>query len=321
MNQNNDIFTRLKNPTVIAAGIAVLLLIIGELRAPGFASFSQIINMLTVAAFLGIVAAGQNLVVLSGRGGIDLSVGKVVTLGAILGGAIANGSDSGVVPAFAAVMIATFSVGLLNGIGVTLIRIPPLIMTLSMGIVIESISRFITGGLAVKGATPFMLKVVTGRFFGVPGIVFIWIIFTILFILFQNNSRYGMSLYTMGSNSDAARLSGLNVKWIRILTYGLSSMLAGLAGFLYLGYLGSIYNISLGNKYNLASVVAVVVGGVSLAGGKGGYLGVAVGCILLQFLESFLTVQSIPPWGREIIMGITLLVLLTAYARETKLRQ
>ncbi|MBF9017443.1 MULTISPECIES: ABC transporter permease [unclassified Oceanispirochaeta] len=318
---SNNILSRLKNPTVIAAGIAVLLLIIGEMRAPGFASFSQIINMLTVASFLGIVAAGQNLVVLSGEGGIDLSVGKVVTLGAIIGGAIANGMDSGVLTAFAVVMIATFSVGLLNGIGVTLIGIPPLIMTLSMGIVVESISRFITGGLAVKGATPFMLMVVTGRFLGIPGIVYIWILFTILFILFQRNSQFGMSLYTMGSNSKAARLSGVNVKWIRILTYGLSSMLAGLAGFLYLGYLGSIYNISLGNKYNLSSVVAVVVGGVSLAGGKGGYLGVAVGCILLQFLESFLTVQSIPPWGREIVMGITLLVLLTAYARETKLRQ
>jgi len=312
---------RLKNPTIIAAGIAVLLLIVGELRAPGFARFSQIINMMTVAAFLGFVAAGQNLVVLAGKGGIDLSVGKVVTLGAILGGVIANGMDSGLPLAFIVVIAVTFSVGILNGIGVTLIGIPPLIMTLSMGIVIESISRFLTGGIVVKGATPFMLSLVTGRFLGIPGIVYIWLIFTVLIILFQNNTRFGMSLYSMGTNDNAARLSGVNVKWLRILTYGLSSMLAGLAGFLYLGYLGTIYNISLGNKYNLTSVVAVVVGGVSLAGGKGGYLGVAVGCVMLQFLESFLTVQSIPPWGREVIMGITLLVLLTAYAREKKLQQ
>jgi len=312
---------RLKNPTIIAAGIAALLLIVGELRAPGFAKFSQIINMMTVAAFLGFVAAGQNLVVLSGKGGIDLSVGKVVTLGAILGGVIANGMDSGLPLAFVAVIAVTFTVGILNGIGVTLIGIPPLIMTLSMGIVIESISRFLTGGIVVKGATPFMLSLVTSRFLGIPGIVYIWVIFTVLIILFQNNTRFGMSLYSMGTNDNAARLSGINVKWLRILTYGLSSMLAGLAGFLYLGYLGTIYNISLGNKYNLTSVVAVVVGGVSLAGGKGGYLGVAVGCVMLQFLDSFLTVQSIPPWGREVIMGITLLVLLTAYAREKKLQQ
>ncbi len=311
----------LKNPTAIAAGIAILILIAGELRSPGFARFSQIINMFTVAAFLGIVAAGQNLVVVSGKGGIDLSVGKMVTLGAILGGTIANGMDSGVVLAFFAVVIVTFLVGILNGVGVTLIGIPPLIMTLSMGIVVESMSRFMTGGLSVKGATPIMSTIITGRFLGVPGIIYIWIIFTIFMILFQNNTRFGMSLYNMGNNDEAARLSGLNVTWLRITTYGLSSMFAGLAGFLYLGYLGSIYNISLGNKYNLASVVAVVVGGVSLAGGKGGYLGVAVGCILLQFMESFLTVQSIPSWGREVIMGITLLVLLTAYAREKKIRQ
>ena len=311
----------LKKPTAIATGIAILLLIVGEIRSPGFANFSQIINMLTVAAFLGFVAAGQNLVVLSGKGGIDLSVGKMVTLGAILGGTIANGMDSGVILAFSVVVIVTFSIGILNGIGVTLIGIPPLIMTLSMGIIVESISRFVTGGLLVKGATPIMSTIVTGRFLGIPGIIYIWIIFTVLVILFQKNTRFGMSLYTMGNNDQAARLSGLNVRWIRITTYGLSSMLAGLAGFFYLGYLGSIYNISLGNKYNLASVVAVVVGGVSLSGGKGGYLGVAVGCILLQFLESFLTVQSIPSWGREVVMGITLLVLLTAYAREKKLKQ
>ncbi len=321
MKNLKPVLIYVKNPTVIATGIALLLLVVGEFRAPGFAKFSQIINMLTVASFLGIVAAGQNLVVLSGKGVIDLSVGKMVTLGAILGGAIANGMDSGVVLAFMVVMIVTFSVGILNGIGVTLIGIPPLIMTLSMGIVVESMSRFVTGGLAVKGATPIMSTIVTGRFLDIPGIIYIWIVFTVLMIFFQNNTRFGMSLYNMGNNDEAARLSGLNVTWLRITTYGLSSMLAGLAGFFYLGYLGSIYNISLGNKYTLASVVAVVVGGVSLSGGKGGYLGVAVGCILLQFLESFLTVQSIPPWGREVIMGVTLLVLLTAYAREKKLRQ
>jgi ribose transport system permease protein len=183
------------------------------------------------------------------------------------------------------------------------------------------VSRFLTGGLAVKGATPMMATVVTGRFLGIPGIIYIWIIFAFIIIFIQKNTRYGINLYAMGANDEAARLSGVNVKGLRILTYGLSSALAGLGGFLYLGYLGSIYNITLGNKYTLASIVAVVVGGVSLAGGKGGYLGVAVGCVLLQFLESFLTVQSIPPWGRDVILGTTLLVLLTAYAREAKLRQ
>ena len=311
----------LKRPVAAAAGISILILIVGEISVRGFAGFSQIVNMLTVAAFLGVSAAGQNLVVLSGKGGIDLSIGKVVTLGAVMGGTIANGADAAVPRAFIAVLASAFSVGIFNGIGVTLIGIPPLIMTLSMGIVVESVSRFLTGGVAVKGATPLMAAIVTGRFLGIPGIVYIWIAFSIAVIHVQENTRFGMNLYALGANEKAARLSGINVRQLRILSYGLSSMLAGLAGFLYLGYLGSVYNISLGNKYNLASIVAVVVGGVSLAGGKGGYLGVAVGCILLQFLESFLNVHSIAPWGREVIMGITLLVLLTAYAREEKLRQ
>ena len=315
------LLNRLKQPAAVAAGISILILIVGEISVRGFAGFSQIVNMLTVAAFLGVAAAGQNMVVLSGKGGIDLSIGKVVTLGAIMGGTIANGTDAAVPQAFIAVLASAFSVGILNGIGVTLIGIPPLIMTLSMGIVIESVSRFLTGGVAVKGAPPLMAAIVTGRFLGIPGIIYIWMIFSAAVIHIQRNTRFGMNLYALGANQEAARLSGVNVRRLRILSYGLASMQAGLAGFLYLGYLGSVYNISLGNKYNLASIVAVVVGGVSLAGGKGGYLGVAAGCILLQFLESFLNVHSIRPWGREVIMGITLLVLLTAYAREEKLRQ
>lgn len=309
------------SPVAIAAIATVLLLTIGQIVSPGFASFTQITNMLTVAAFLGIVAAGQALVVIAGGSGIDLSVGKMVTLGAIVGGAVMNGADARIVPAVLAVLLVTALLGLLNGTGVAYLGIPPLVMTLGMSIVVAAISQFITGGVPVEGASDALRTIVVGRLFGLPGILYWWLAFGIVVVLVLRNTRYGSTLYALGANTDAAFLSGVRVRATRAITYAVCAAIAGTAGFLYLGFVGSVYNITLGDQYMLGSIVAVVVGGVSLSGGVGGYVGVAVGAMLLQVLESVLTTVNIPQYGREIFFALALLVLLFAYARDRRLRQ
>lgn len=121
-----------RQPIVVALVLIVLLLYLGEALSPGFATGGQILRLLIVASLLGIVAAGQNVVILGGREGIDLSVGGVVSLSAILAGNVMNGADGGILPAVAACLAAGAFFGLLNGLGVTLLRIPPLVMTLGM---------------------------------------------------------------------------------------------------------------------------------------------------------------------------------------------
>ena len=320
-----NLYSRLRgaslDPTVLAAAATVLLLAIGQLVSPGFASVPQIVNMLTVAAFLGIVAAGQTLVVVGGGSGIDLSVGKVVTLGAIVGGAVMNGNDARIVVALLIVVVVTFAVGLVNGTGIAYLGIPPLVMTLGMSIVVAAISQFITGGVPVEGAPDALTSLVVGRVAGIPGILVWWALLAVMVVFTLRNTSYGMRLYAMGANTRAAFLSGVHVRPTRAITYGLCAATAGVAGFLYLGYVGSVYNVTLGDKYMLSSVVAVVIGGVSLAGGTGGYVGVVVGAVLLQVLESVLITVNIDQWGRNIIFGVVLLLLLLAYGREKRLRQ
>jgi len=318
--KNTFLVDKINSPVGLAFIISILLLIIGQIVSPGFATLEQIINLLIVASFLGIVAGGQTLVIMSGNSGIDLSVGNVVTMGAIIGGALIKEQNENVLLGLIVVLAITFIVGLLNGIGSTYFNIPPLIMTLSMGIIVQAISKFITGGVPVGGAAPVLRNMVIGRFLGIPGILYIWLAFSILIIIILRNSNYGLYLLSVGANDKAAYLSGVPVKLIRILTYGFGSMIAGASGFFYLGYLGSVYNITLGDKYTLPSIIAVVIGGTSLAGGSGGYIGTIAGAIVLQILESILITINIEQFGRNIIFGLVLLGLMFSYARGKKLR-
>lgn len=318
--KNTFLIDKINNPVGLAFIISILLLIIGQIVSPGFATLKQIINLLIVASFLGIVAGGQTLVIMSGNSGIDLSVGNVVTMGAIIGGALIKEQNENVLLGLIVVLAITFIVGLLNGIGSTYFNIPPLIMTLSMGIIVQAISKFITGGVPVGGAASILRNMVIGRFLGIPGILYIWLAFSILIIIILRNSTYGIYLLSVGANDKAAYLSGVPVRLIRILTYGFSSMIAGASGFFYLGYLGSVYNITLGDKYTLPSIIAVVIGGTSLAGGNGGYIGTIAGAIVLQILESILITLNIEQFGRNIIFGLVLLGLMFSYGRGKKLR-
>ncbi len=318
--KNTFLIDKINNPVSLAFIISMLLLIIGQIVSPGFATLKQIINLLIVASFLGIVAGGQTLVIMSGNSGIDLSVGNVVTMGAIIGGALIKEQNENVLLGLIVVLAITFIVGLLNGIGSTYFNIPPLIMTLSMGIIVQAISKFITGGVPVGGAASILRNMVIGRFLGIPGILYIWLAFSILIIIILRNSTYGIYLLSVGANDKAAYLSGVPVRLIRILTYGFSSMIAGASGFFYLGYLGSVYNITLGDKYTLPSIIAVVIGGTSLAGGNGGYVGTIAGAIVLQILESILITINIEQFGRNIIFGLVLLGLMFSYGRGKKLR-
>ncbi len=307
-------------PVVLAFLLSLLLLLFGEILSPGFASYSQILNILVVSSFLGMVAGGQNLVIINGRGSIDLSVGQVMTLGAIIGGNIVDGANDYMLLAVLAVIGVSFSIGVLNGIGSTTFNIPPLVMTLGMGGVVKGLILFLTRGAQVGTASPFLESLVSGRwFFGIPGVLFVWAAFTALMIYLLRNTRYGISLFAIGANEPAARLSGVAVNRMKVVTFGLSGMIAGLTGFIMLGFTKTVY-ASMGDWYNLPSVIAVVIGGTALSGGIGGYGGTVAGAIVLILLRSVLTTLSMPEFGRQIIFGVVLIALMFAYGRQKKLR-
>ncbi len=310
----------IRQPLVIALVLIVALLALGEALSPGFASPQQILRLLIVAALLGIVAAGQNLVILGGREGIDLSVGGVVSLSAVLAGNLMAGSDGGILPALAVCLAVGALFGAINGMGVTLLRIPPLVMTLGMLGVLQGLLVVIRQGIPSGRAAPALAEFVTRPFLlGLPGIIWLWIVIGIAMAFLLRRTVFGYRVYAIGSNEQAAALAGVPVKTIRISLFMLSGAFAALAGFSLIGYAGVSF-ANVGELYMLPSIIAVVLGGTPLSGGKGGYTGTMAGAVLLVILQSILTTINIDESGRQMIFGVTLLMLMMFYGRGRAMR-
>lgn len=310
----------LADPLTLAALAAVLLLVAGEILSPGFARGSQVTSLLTVAAILGIVAAGQNLVILGGREGIDLSVGAQISLGAVLAGNVMDGSNSAIPLAILVGAGVPFLIGVVNGCGVTFLRIPPLVMTLGMTAVIQGGLVVYSQGVPSGNAAPMLAGFVNRPLaLGIPGILVVWLAIALAMLFVLRRTSFGFALYAIGSNERAAALTGIPVARVRVLLYGLSGLFAGLTGLCVIGYTGTSF-ISVGDQYVLPSIIAVVIGGTSLAGGAGGYLGTVAGAIVLTLLQSILITLNLDVWARQIIFGLTLLGLLLLYGRQAALR-
>ena len=310
----------LKRPLVVALILIVALLAFGEALSPGFASPTQILRLLIVASVMGIVAAGQNLVILGGREGIDLSVGGIVSLAAIVAGNVMNGADGGILPAVLAAIAVGALVGMFNGLGITLLRIPPLVMTLGMLGVLQGLLVVIRNGMPSGQAAPALARFVTQPFlFGLPGIIWLWIAIGLFIAFLLKRTVFGYRIYAIGSNEQAAYMAGVPVKTIRVGLFMLSGAFAALAGFCLLGYSGSSF-ANVGEQYMLPSIIAVVLGGTPLAGGKGDYTGTMAGAVLLVVLQSILTTIHIDESGRQMVFGATLLVLMLFYGRGRAMR-
>lgn len=308
------------DPIVIAAAVAVAIVVVGQLIAPGFAAYDQVVGMLRVASFLGIMAIGQTIVILSGGDGIDLSVGKTATFSAIVAARIMDGSDANLALGVLAALAVGAGIGLLNGLGVALLRIPPFVMTLGMTGVVAGLALAYTGGAAAGRSAPGLTALVNTRGIAdVPGVIYVWIVLIIAVTWMLRRSVTGWNLYGVGANRVAARLSGLPVRRNVVLAYVASGIFAGLGGVLLLGYTESVF-LNLADSYTLPTVAAVIIGGTLAVGGVGGYLGTAIGAIVLTFLTSLLSTMNMPESWRMITRGLVLLVLLSLYGRQRKLR-
>ena len=310
----------LKNPVLIALVITILLIVVGQIVSPGFGSYNQVLAMLRVASFLGFIAIGQTIVILSGGDGIDLSVGKVATLGAIVASKIMEGSNDNLVLGILIPLAVGCAIGFFNGLGILLLRIPPFVMTLGMSGVVTGLILAYTGGVAGGRSAPALTALVNGRWlFNIPGVLYLWVIATILVTIFLRRTWTGWNIFAVGANRTAARLSGIPVTRTVLLSYVLSGFFAVMGGLMLLGYTETVF-LNLADNLTLPSVAAVVIGGTLVAGGIGGYVGSAIGAVLLTVLSSFLTTINMPESGRIIINGAVLILLLAVYGRQRKLR-
>jgi ribose transport system permease protein len=316
------------SPPVAALLLAVVLFVLSGLLPNGFGSDldvarAQATNIVRLAVFLGVIAAGQTLVIISGGEGIDLSAGSVVTLTAILTYILVNGMNERVLPALFAAFAVGALVGLINGVGITFLRVSPFVMTLGMAGVVTGAIIVITHGSVTGKVAPIMTRLIARPLspsLQIPNAILIWILFGILMWLLLERTTFGRNLFAIGVNRITARLSGVNVTGMNLLTYSLAGALAGFGGFLLVGNTGVVH-LQLGQPFLFPSIAAVAVGGTLLSGGKGSYWGTMAGAIILTLITSLLTTMQMPESVRQMVLGGTLLILISIYGRQRALRQ
>lgn len=314
------------SPPLAAVLLAIVLFLLSGFLPNGFGgnldvATAQAINIVRLSVFLGVIAAGQTLVIISGGEGIDLSTGAVVTLTAILTYTIVNGKNEQVLPALLAVLAAGGLIGLVNGAGVAFLGVSPLVMTLGMAGVVSGLILVMTQGNVSGAVAPIMTQLIARPVLpGIPGAILIWAVFAALMWLLLERTAFGKSLFAIGTNRTTARLSGINVTGMVIGTYALSGMLAGLGGFLVVGNTGVVH-IRIGDPFLFPSIAAVAVGGTLLTGGKGSYFGTMAGALVLTLMTSLLTTMQMQDSVRRMVLGATLLAMIAIYGRQRGFRQ
>jgi ribose transport system permease protein len=306
--------SRLVKSDIAKVYLVLVLLYLGSaILQPNYFSGDHIMQTLVSASFLGIIAMGQTLVILTG--GIDLSVAFMMNLGAALMTQIT--SSSGSLLAVGAVVCVGLAAGIANGLGVAYLRISPLIMTLAMNSILMSATLVYTEGTP-KGLTPAWLKeLVTTSVAGIRWVVAVWVVLAAGLELVLRRTAFGRSIYATGNNPRVAYLSGINSGRVLVGAYALSGLFAALGGMLMTGITGLSY-LGMGNEYQLMSVTAVVIGGGSILGGKGSYAGSAAGAVIIFIVTSILTAFNIAEAGRKVIYGLIIIVVLYIYARGQK---
>jgi ribose transport system permease protein len=314
------------SPPVAAIILAVVLFFFSGFLPNSFgtdmsAALGQAVNIMRLSVFLGIIAAGQTLVIISGSEGIDLSAGSVVTLSAILTWTIVQGQNGRVIPALIAILLVGALIGFINGMGIIFLKISPFVMTLGMSGVITGLVIITNHGNAQGRLAPIMTQII-GRpvIFGIPGAIIIYVFFAALMWLILERSAYGKNLFAIGVNRVTSKLSGVNVTGMVLLTYALAGAMAAFGGFMVVGNTGVVF-LSLGAPFLFPSIAAVAVGGTLLSGGKGSYFGTMAGALVLILITSLLTTMQMKDAVRQMVMGATLLLLISIYGRQRGFRQ
>lgn len=304
---------------VPSVAIIIVLIVGGQLLNPGFASINNLCNILARASILAVACIGQAIVMISGNAGIDMSIGAMISLAALLGPMVSGGTNIGLVWAIIVFLVAGFIIGAINGFCIQYLKIPSLVMTLAMSTVISGLSLGLTRGQPSMTIPKALLDLGMPAIGKIRGMTIAAIVILAIMIIFLKKTSFGRSLYIVGSNRNAAKLAGLRVNTVVISAYGISLMMGGLAGLMLVGYVGSA-QMNMGDEYTLLSVASVVIGGVKLTGGKGSLIGGALGAIVLFLLTSILVALGLPSGVRQLIQGVVLLLIIVANGREAKLR-
>ncbi|RKL61613.1 ABC transporter permease [Thermoanaerobacteraceae bacterium SP2] len=315
-------FRNLTDNNIFILGIAiVLVLIIGAIKLDSFVGLYNLSRVIRQLSISGLLALGMTFVIIGGNGGIDLSVGSTFGIATMIAISLQNkqivntgakpypGLDLPLVAIIIICLLAGVIVGLINGLGVTKLKISPFIMTLCMLYIGRGLVLVYSNGFQFIGIRDDF-KVLGGGMIAniIPVPTIFFTIITIIAYIMAHKLDYGRRLFAVGANAKAAYISGIKTNQIIVSTYIISGVLAALAGMLFTSFT-MVADPWAGDGYELDAISAVLLGGTSLLGGKGTVIGTVLGLVFIALLKNFLTQLNINPYVQQLITALIILVV------------
>lgn len=289
----------------------IALWLLAAAVSPAFLSLAHVGNVVQVAAFLGVVSLGQTIALLVG--GIDLSVGGVVTLTNIVATSVMLGHNSRILLAVVICLLLGLTVGVINGVFVAFLRVTPLISTLAMNAGLFGAALLYTNGAPNGRSAPGFAIFGQGHLAGIPASTICWLGIALGLAVALRRSVFGRWVYATGANSAAARLMGVPVRFVLVCSYALSGLMATFGGLLLTSYVGSP-SLGAGSQYMFASVAAAVVGGAALTGGIGTIGGAVGGALFITEANSFTTVSHLSTGAQDVVQGAIIAASVLIYS-------
>ncbi len=302
-NKIGRTFSRVVKSKAISEGSLILILIalfiFLSFASDTFLTWRNLSNLGRQTSINGIVALGMTFVIISG--GIDLSVGAVVGLSGMIAALLMRSGVDTTVSIAVALVVSTL-VGAINGVVIFKGKVPPFIATLGTMTIVRGLIMLISGAAMVAGLPKAFTAFSQAELFGIPSMIWIWILIALIAFVITKWLVFGRNVYTIGSNKEAARLSGISVGRVTIGVYALCSLFAGIAGILFISRIANGVPTA-GQGYELEAIAAAVIGGASLSGAEGSVFGTVLGAIIMQLLRNGGNLLGVNPFILEIVIG------------------
>ena len=304
-------FSRQESSIVIAT---VLYMIVVACVNPVFISSNNLFNVLKAMGYTLITVVGMALVLITG--GLDLSVGSTLALGGIITGMACNAG----VPLALAILFGVLTgtlIGALNGLIIVKAKIPPLIVTLGMQYIVRGMVSVLTQGVPIYPLPKALTAIDPTKVMGIPMVVIVALLIAFIGHIGLSRTPFGRSVYALGGNEEAARISGINCQKTKMMVYVITGSLAALAGVFMASRLGSA-EAAVGTGYEMTTICGAIIGGVSTFGGIGTILGAMIGAFFMEVLTNSLTLMRVSVYWQNVVVGVVLIVavLLDQYKRD-----
>lgn len=284
--------------------IVMVICIIASILSKDFLTLNNLFNVIRQITVAGIIGCGMTFVILTG--GIDLSVGSILGLSGVLAAGSLTSANNPLLAILIAVLVGALC-GFLNGFWISYCAIPPFIATLGMMTLLRGIVLVYTKGSPISIKSDFYKFIGKGSILSVPLPIIILIIIYIAAFLILGKTAFGRSVYALGGNKEAARLSGINIKKVEWFVYTLTGILCGVAAVVLTARLGSAQSKT-GEGIEMDAIAAVILGGTSLSGGSGYVLPTVIGAMIMGLIDNILTLMNVNPHATNIVKGIIILI-------------